>query len=104
MDWDFPGLQTAVKIDGKINDPATIDRGWAVELAFPWAGMNRLFAKQMIPPKNGDTLRASFSRFEPSVTTAKPSPAKSRLGSIRTAFMTPTSRSVFPICTSPTRR
>jgi hypothetical protein len=64
MDWDFPGLQTAVKIDGKINDPATIDRGWAVELAFPWAGMNRLFAKQAIPPQDGDTLRASFSRFE----------------------------------------
>jgi len=64
MDFDFPGLQTAVKVDGRINDPSTIDKGWTVELAFPWAGMPKLFANRSFPPSEGDTLRASFSRFE----------------------------------------
>jgi hypothetical protein len=64
MDWDFTGLQTAVKIDGRLNDPTCIDRGWTVELAFPWAGMKSLFAHRVLPPREGDTLRVSFSRFE----------------------------------------
>lgn len=63
-DWDFPGLQSAVAVDGRINDPSSIDRGWTVELAFPWEGMRSLFAGRPFPPKDGETLRASFSRFE----------------------------------------
>jgi len=64
MDWDFPGLQTGVRIDGKINAPSQVDRGWTVELAFPWAGMTSLFAGRSLPPPEGDVLRAAFSRFE----------------------------------------
>jgi hypothetical protein len=64
MDYDFPGLQTAVKIDGKINDSNHIDKGWTVELAFPWEGIAQMFAKRSFPPKEGETLRASFSRFQ----------------------------------------
>ena len=64
MDWDFPGLETAVKVEGKINDPSCVDRGWTVELAFPWEGMRKLFSGRAFPPKEGDVLRASFSRFE----------------------------------------
>lgn len=64
MDFDFPGLQTAVKIDGKINDPSVVDTGWTVELAFPWEGIQKLFATRSFPPNEGDMLRASFSRFE----------------------------------------
>jgi len=64
MDWDFPGLQAAVKIDGRINDPSHVDNGWTVELALPWAGMGSLFHGRALPPRDGDTLRASFSRFE----------------------------------------
>lgn len=64
MDWDFPGLQTAVHIDGELNNPAVLDRGWTVELAFPWAGMKDLFAHREFPPRDGDTLRINFFRFE----------------------------------------
>ncbi|MBX3439870.1 MAG: carbohydrate-binding family 9-like protein, partial [Planctomycetaceae bacterium] len=42
LKWDFPGAQTAVHIDGTLNDNADRDRGWTVELAFPWAGMKPL--------------------------------------------------------------
>ena len=64
MDWDFPGMRSAVMVDGKINDPSTLDRGWTVELAFPWAGMRSLFSGREFPPREGEVLRASFSRFE----------------------------------------
>ncbi len=62
MDWDFPGLKSAVDIQGTINDASDIDIGWIVELAFPWLGMKSLFGKE-IKPKIGDIFRINFSRF-----------------------------------------
>lgn len=64
MDYDFPGLRSAVKVDGRINEPAHVDRGWTVELAFPWAGFRTLWPGRAFPPAPGDQLRAAFSRFE----------------------------------------
>jgi len=64
MDWDFPGLKTAVHVDGELNDSATVDRGWTVELAFPWAGTETLAQGRSLPPKDGDIWRMDFSRFE----------------------------------------
>ena len=40
--FEFPGLKTAVHVDGTLNEDSDTDRGWTVELAFPWAGMKRL--------------------------------------------------------------
>lgn len=64
MDWDFPGLKTAALVDGKLNDATTVDKGWTVELAFPWHGMKALDPDRALPPKDGDTWRFDFSRFE----------------------------------------
>ncbi|HQO26793.1 MAG TPA: carbohydrate-binding family 9-like protein [Acidobacteriota bacterium] len=64
MDWDFPGLRAAVRVDGTINDDSDIDRGWTAEIAFPWAGMAALYAGRAWPPREGDVLRLDFSRFE----------------------------------------
>jgi len=64
MDWDFPGLKSAVKLDGVINDDSCVDRGWTVELAFPRQGMNALFKPGMMPAGAGSTLRMDLSRFE----------------------------------------
>lgn len=63
--WDFPGLQTAVVIDGTLNDDTDRDRGWTVELAFPWKGMASLAKSdgRALPPKEGDVWRMDFSRF-----------------------------------------
>ncbi len=65
--WDFrfPGMKTAVHIDGTLNDDKDKDRGWTVELCFPWEGMKHL-AKgdgRALPPKDGDIWRIDFSRF-----------------------------------------
>ena len=63
-DWDFPGLRTAVHIDGKINDRSSIDRGWTVEMAFPWEGMTWLANGRSLPPRAGDVWRMFFGRFQ----------------------------------------
>jgi hypothetical protein len=64
LDWDFPGLQTAVHVDGVINDRSQPHKGWTVELAFPWAGMGWLANGRPIPPHEGDEWRIFFGRYE----------------------------------------
>lgn len=63
--WDFPGLKTAVAIDGTVNKDDDRDRGWTVELAFPWKGLEWLAKadQRALPPKEGDIWRMDFSRF-----------------------------------------
>ena len=65
FDWSFPGKRTAVVIDGTINNDTDRDRGWTVELAFPWKGMAWLAKadQRSLPPKDGDVWRMDFSRF-----------------------------------------
>ena len=74
FNWSFPGLRSAVHIDGTVNDDRDVDVGWTVELAFPWRGMKWLATDgRSLPPKNGDTWRMDFSRFN---TYKAPPPAK----------------------------
>ena len=63
--WDFPGLRSAVYVDGTLNDPSDRDRGWTVELALPWRGFEALAApdSRSLPPQDGDIWRMDFSRF-----------------------------------------
>ena len=60
--WEIPGLHTAVHINGTLNDPRDRDRGWTVEIAFPWAA----FASRapVTRPGPGDEWRVNFSRVE----------------------------------------
>ena len=55
----------AVYIDGTLNDHSDRDRGWTVELAFPWRGMQPLAMAdgRALPPRDGDVWRIDFSRF-----------------------------------------
>lgn len=61
--WEIPGLKTAVHIDGTLNDPRDLDRGWTVEIAFPWKVLGEL-AYRPAPPRDGDQWRVNFSRVE----------------------------------------
>ena len=64
LGYDFPGLQSAVHIDGTINDDADTDRGWTVELALPWKSMQLLAGKdRTLPPSPGDQWRIDLFRF-----------------------------------------
>ncbi len=61
----FPGLRSAVYIDGTLNDNSDRDRGWTVELALPWEGMKWLAMpdNRALPPQDGDVWRMDFARF-----------------------------------------
>ena len=61
--WDIKGLKSAVNIDGTINDPSDIDKGWSVEVAIPWKALKEGDAKPS-PPKNGNQWRLNFSRVQ----------------------------------------
>ena len=63
-DWDFPGLRTAVQVQGTLNENSEIDEGWTVEIAFPWSGMTHLADGRSLPPADGDEWRIFFGRFE----------------------------------------
>ena len=39
IEWDMAGLQTAVRLDGTLNDPSDEDAGWTVEIAIPWSAL-----------------------------------------------------------------
>jgi hypothetical protein len=66
--WDIPGLKTAVHIDGTLNNPADIDQGWTVEIAFPWKVLSQ-HAPHAGPPTEGEQWRIDFSRVEWQITT-----------------------------------
>ena len=63
--YDLPGLRSAVRVDGTVNDNKDRDRGWSVEIAIPWQGLADLARPdaRALPPRNGDTWRMDFSRF-----------------------------------------
>lgn len=61
--WDCKGLQSAVYVDGTLNDPSDVDRGWSIEMALPWKTLAEA-AHRPAPPHPGDTWRMNFSRVE----------------------------------------
>ena len=64
LDYDMPGLRTAVKVDGKINDHSTIDRGWTLEISIPWQSMKWLANGRSLPPSEADVWKIFFGRFQ----------------------------------------
>lgn len=61
--WEIIGLKTAVHLDGTLNDPRDKDKGWTVEIAWPWKGLKELTSMPM-PPPDGQQWRINFSRVE----------------------------------------
>jgi cellulose/xylan binding protein with CBM9 domain len=62
-DWQLPGIQHAVHIDGSLNNPRIKDAGWTVEFALPWAGL-KVLGNPNCPPKPGDVWRIGASRCQ----------------------------------------
>jgi len=61
--WDIAGLESAVSVDGTLNDPGDVDRGWSVELAMPWTALAEA-APGRRGPRPGETWRINFSRVD----------------------------------------
>jgi len=62
-DFDLVGLETAVHLDGTVNDPRDVDQGWSVELRIPHSALAEV-AGVRVPPRPGDVWRVNFSRVE----------------------------------------
>ena len=61
--WRIAGLETAVRLDGVLNDPRTRDRGWSVEIAMPFAAFD-VHTKAPRAPEVGEAWRVNFSRVQ----------------------------------------
>ncbi|GEL12052.1 Carbohydrate family 9 binding domain-like [Flavobacterium glycines] len=59
-DWNNTGLQSAVKIQGTLNNPADTDEGWTLEIAIPWASYQKSFGEDNVP--RDKFWRVNFSR------------------------------------------
>ncbi|MBT7863065.1 MAG: carbohydrate-binding family 9-like protein [Gemmatimonadetes bacterium] len=57
LNYHLKGLLTAVSIDGILNQSATADRGWTVEMALPWSSLQQVAGSRTFPPQAGDMLR-----------------------------------------------
>ena len=58
--WDIQGLQTAVSINGTLNDPTDTDTGWSVEIAMPWSVLVEASGSNDLPADQ--FWRINFSR------------------------------------------
>ncbi|HIG48672.1 MAG TPA: hypothetical protein EYQ20_20360 [candidate division Zixibacteria bacterium] len=63
LNYQLPGLKTAVHIDGVLNQSDIRDSGWSVEFALPWEGLRSISGGKTMPPKHGDMLRIMAYRM-----------------------------------------
>ncbi len=59
--WDIKGLETAVHLEGSLNDPSDKDDYWSVEIAIPWQSLAEAAHKET-PPLDNDIWKVNFSR------------------------------------------
>lgn len=58
--WNIDGLKSAVKVNGTLNNPKDIDKGWVLEIAIPWSVYKKGYYHKNVP---ADTFwRVNFSR------------------------------------------
>ncbi len=69
--YDMEGLETAVQLDGTLNDNSDVDKGWSLEIAIPWNSLKILANGRTIPPTNGDTWNMFLGRFQKLVLSGK---------------------------------
>jgi hypothetical protein len=62
--FDMPGLQTAVQVEGTLNNNSDIDKGWNLEIAIPWSSLALLANGRSLPPTDGDIWSMFLGRFQ----------------------------------------
>ena len=60
--WDIPGLITKAHVNGTINDPSDMDKGWSVEIAIPWKALEECAPN--FHPQEGEQWKVNFSRVQ----------------------------------------
>lgn len=64
--WTIEGLQTAVHLNGTLNDPSDTDESWTIELAIPWKGLAAL-DDTSTPVRKAKRDGAVFQGYEPAI-------------------------------------
>lgn len=62
--YNLPNLETAVQVDGVLNDNKNVDKGWSLEVAIPWSSLEWLANGRSLPPTNGDIWKMFLGRFQ----------------------------------------
>ncbi len=63
VEWNCPGLETAVTVNGTLNDPFDIDKGWTIEIAIPLSSIKEACGNRVsYPPREGDSWRILLGR------------------------------------------
>ena len=74
--WDMKGLETAVCVDGTVNDPKAGSRSWSAEIKIPFRSLMETYSREENPPalercypcrtapKTGEFWRMNFSRVQ----------------------------------------
>ena len=63
FEYNVKSIQSAVHIDGTINDNSDLDNKWSIEIAIPWFALHKL-ASANVYPADGDQWRVNFSRVD----------------------------------------
>ena len=61
--WNISGLKKAVFVDGTLNNPKDIDKGWSIEMAIPWDAVAE-YSDCPCPPMDEAHWRVNFARTE----------------------------------------
>src|SRR6185312_918912 len=61
---NLEGLKSAVHVNGTLNDPSDTDKGWSVEIAFPFKALAKYAKTAKCPPIDQEQWRIDFSRVE----------------------------------------
>ena len=74
--WDIPGVETAVYIEGEVNNPTADNKFWSVEIKLPFKPLMETYRKELNPadlercypprkaPRAGEFWRMNFSRVQ----------------------------------------
>ena len=75
--WDIPGLITKVHVNGTLNDPLDMDKGWTLEIAIPWKALEECAPN--LHPDDGEQWKINFSRVQWDINIEKGSYVKTNL-------------------------
>lgn len=64
LDFDLDGLASAVEVDGALNAPDVVSRGWRAELHLPWPSLSAMAGFDLREHALANGLRALLARFQ----------------------------------------
>lgn len=64
LNWKMEGLETAVKVNGELNNDEHVSDSVMHEIKIPWKSMEWLALDRPFPPKDGDVWDMFIGRYE----------------------------------------